>query len=66
MNRQLVIDILIVCIMSILGIILIRAQIVGATGLQKYFLVRFCLYLRYVLFRCKHKVGGIVFHKHIF
>ena len=50
-NRRLLIDILIVCVTSILGTLLIYAQTVGATGFQKYLLTKvFFLYLRYVLF----------------
>ena len=35
LNGQLLIDILIVCVTSVLGTLFILAQIVGATGLQK-------------------------------
>ena len=61
-NGRLLIDILIVCITSILGTLLIHAQIVDATGLLKIILdLGFAF-----IFRCKGIVGGIVFQKTIF
>ena len=66
MNRRLLIDILIVCVTSILGTLLIHAQIVGATGLQKYLLPRVLPLFEICSVKMQHIVGGIVFHKHIF
>ena len=37
-NRRLLIDILIVCVTSMLGTLLIHARIIGTTGLRKYWL----------------------------
>ena len=53
-------------IFKIVQVINENARIAFLYVLSVFFDLVFCLYLRYVLFRCKHIVGGIVFHKHIF